>query len=166
VPSCCIGWAILVSDVNERIQVGDCYAIPLRDKSFAYCQYVCWNKLLGFLVRVFDRVTKEVVPVKDLERAGELFPPVFVGLRASVKSNRWRRIGSLPLEAFTFPKFRCTAILKPGTYENWFLWDGEAEQFIGKLTPEQRGLELRVVWGDELLEDRIETGTNPYSGVL
>jgi hypothetical protein len=148
-----------------RIQLGDCFAIPLPGDRFAYCQYVHWNDLLGYLVRVFDNITSEVVGIQELERAGVLFPPVFVGLRASVKSNRWRRIGRLGVGSFVFPNFRCTAVLKPGTYQNWYLWDGETERFVGRLAPEHRSLELRVVWGDELLEDRIKTGNNPYVGV-
>jgi len=122
---------------------------------------------MGCLIRVFDLITTQpVTEVDGLRGLRALFPPVFVGLRASVQSGRWKYIGSLPVASFDFPMFRATGATKPGTYESWWLWDGKKEWFIGRLPEELRGLEQRAVWGDELLEQRIATGTDPFAKVL
>ena len=151
----------------SRITVGDCYEIPLPDGRYAYCQYIRWNEQLGYLIRVLDRVTEAPVSsVDQLRGAGEMFPPVFVGLPASVKSGRWKFVGTLPVAEFTFPMFRATSATKPGTYNNWYLWDGQKQRFIGRLPPELRSLEIEQVWGDELLEERIASGRNPFAEIL
>ena len=149
----------------HRIGVGDCFQMTLPDGRFAYCQYIQWNEKLGYLIRVFDRISEEPLPVEALRGCKELFPPVFVGLKASVASGRWKRIGSLEVPKFRFPTFRCTSATKPGIYENWWLWGGGEQRFIGKLPPELRSLEIELVWGDELLEERIATGRNPFGEV-
>jgi len=149
-----------------RIKVGDVFAFRLQDGRHAYCQYVQWNEQLGYIVRVLAKLTDQrVSSVAELDGAEDLFPPVIVGLRASVRSGRWQRIGNLPVRGFHLPLFRSTSATKPGTYDNWWLWDGRNERFIGKLPPELRSLELRVVWGDELLEERIATGRAPLAGL-
>ncbi|MFZ0956972.1 MAG: Imm26 family immunity protein [Candidatus Sulfotelmatobacter sp.] len=149
-----------------RIKLGDCYAVLLPDERYAYCQYVQWNEQMGYLIRVYDRITAvSLSSVAELASAGNLFPPVFVGLRASVKSGRWKHIGNLPVSNFHFPTFRATGATKPGIYESWWLWDGEKEWFIGRLPKKLHSLEQRVVWGDELLEERIATGRDPFGEV-
>ena len=150
--------------MKHRIKIGDCFVIPLPDGRYAYCQYVQWNEKLGYLVRVFDRITDDLIKsVDELREAGEMFPPVFVGLRASVKSGRWNSLGWLPVANFEFPLFRSTNTKKPGKSESWWLFDGKDERFIGSLPSELRSLEHKLVWGDELLEKRIVTGRNPYA---
>jgi hypothetical protein len=68
-----------------KIEIGDYFLIPLPNGRWAYCQYVQQSDELGYLVRVFDRMTTEPLnSIQELEGAGLLFPPVFVGLRASV----------------------------------------------------------------------------------
>lgn len=122
---------------------------------------------MGYLIRVFDLITTQpVTDVGGLMSSPALFPPVFVGLRASVRSGRWKYVGSLPVGDFHFPMFRATGATKPGTYDRWWLWDGKKEWFIGRLSTELCGLEQRAVWGDELLEQRIATGIDPFARVL
>jgi hypothetical protein len=153
----------------QRIKIGNCYIIPLGDGKYAYCQYVHRHELLGALIRVFDRTTAQPLSSsEELRDAGTMFPPVFVGLYASVNSGRWKYLGYLPVGNFEFPKFRTLVggPLKPGTYENWWIWDGKGDHFIGKLPTKLRSLELQLVWGDELLEERIQTGKNPYGEVV
>jgi len=121
---------------------------------------------MGCLVRIFNRTTTDVLTSgEDLKRAEEMFPPVFVGLPISVRKGRWRFIGNIPVRDYPIPAFRATSATKPGTYKNWWIWDGQKDQFIGKLPTGLRSLELKCVWGDELLEDRIATGKNPFAGI-
>ncbi len=143
----------------QRIHIGDCYRIPLPNFRSAYCQHVARNDRLGYLVRVFDLFTTETLAtLEQLASANLLFPPVFVGLRATVRSDRWKYVGNFPVPNFKFPRFRNTVATKPGTYDQWYIWDGEATTRIGKLPKELRTLELEQVWGDEGLEERILVG--------
>lgn len=142
------------------LEIGDCFRIPLPDGLWAYCQYVHDSDELGYLVRVFDRITRESLnSPEELVDAKLLFPPVFVGLRASVRSGRWVKVGKMPVKGFVFPKFRQTFGTKPGTYHDWFIWDGSHTVKIGSLPKRMRSLELKQVWGDEGLEERIVAGT-------
>lgn len=151
----------------QRAQVGDVYQIPLPDGRYAYAQYLQWNEQMGCLIKVFDRITdRELKSVEALRSAGELFPPVFAGLKGALKARRWLRVGTLPVPAFEFPRFRCTSATKPGTYENWWLWEGGQQRFIGKLPAELRSLEVEVAWGYEMLENRIATGKNLFAEVI
>jgi hypothetical protein len=114
---------------------------------------------------VFDLTTKEPLDsVQEILGAKDRFPPVFVGLRATVRNGRWTRIGSSKVENFTFPKFRQTMGTKPGTYHDWRIWDGKDTIFIGDLPEELRALQLESVWSDQALERRIVAGT--YRGDL
>src|SRR5262245_15007424 len=91
------------SSMALRIKLGDCYEIRLPDGRFAYCHYIADNDFMGSLIRVFNKVsTEQIGSVEELRDAGELFPPVFVGLHGCIKSGVWMRIGSLPIEPFTF----------------------------------------------------------------
>lgn len=150
--------------MSVRIKIGDCFCIPLPEKRYGYCQYLEFNEELGCLVKVFSKVTsKRLASVEELRDVGALFPPVFVGLRASVRTGRWTFIGGLPVKDFTFPKFRSTYGTKPGIYDDWWIWDGTQREFVGRLPPGLRPLEVKLVWGDELLEERIASGENPFA---
>ena len=149
-----------------RIKLGDYFQIPLPDGRFAYCQHVNWNEQMGFLVHVFDRISDHPLKVDEFSGSMPLFPPVFVGLRAAVNSGRWKRIGNQPVTDFKFPMFRATSATKPGKYENWWLFDGLKQRFIGTLPPDLRTLELEVVRGYEMLENRIATGQNIFDQII
>jgi hypothetical protein len=49
--------------------------------------------------------------------------------------------------------------MKPGTYRDWSVWDGAKTIKIGDLPEQYRPLELKSVWGDQALEERIVAGT-------
>lgn len=145
---------------RHKIKIGDCFRIPLADGRFAYCQYVYQHREFGYLVRVFDKITSEPFNTAEtLQTAIPLVPPVFVGLRASVRSGRWKNIGNIAVRDFAFAKFRITMGTKPGTYHDWRIWDGTTTRTIGDLPIELRSLEIQCVWGDEALEERIASGT-------
>lgn len=146
--------------LRQHIKIGDIYEIPLPDKRYAYAQHVNRNAEYGYLIRVFNQIV--TVPMRDIDQLDEsqlLFPPVFVGLRATVSSGRWKRIGNKPVNTFTFPLFRQTIGTKPGTYSDWRIWDGVLTKKVGALPVSYRSLELECVWGDEGLEERIVAGT-------
>lgn len=150
-----------------KLKVGDCFVIPLPDGRNAYGQLVYWHTGpggYGTLVRVFDLFTEDVVPVEQLRDARQLFPPVFTAAQGAVNEERWRVIGSLPVEGFVFPKFRYLRTLnkRPGVYHDWWVWDGLQDIYVGDLTPEYRSLEYPVIWSVDNIERRIATGVNWY----
>ena len=148
------------ASTRTRIKLGDVFEIRLPDRGYAYCQYVEHNDTLGYLVRVFEKIFQEPLSsVSALDTTRLLFPPVFVGLRATVRSKRWKLVGNLPIGMFSLPTFRQTIGTKPGTYSDWTTWDGVKTIRYGKLPKPLRALELECVWGDEALEGRIINGT-------
>lgn len=139
-----------------RRRVGDFYRIPLPDRRFAYCQHVYRVESYGDVVRVFNRLTSAPLSSPEgLEKAGLLFPPVFAALVAAVRGKRWQLIGNEPIRGFVLPKFRFTMGTKPGTYDDWRIWDERKTRRVGKLPAELRSLELKCVWGCEALAERI-----------
>jgi hypothetical protein len=147
----------LVTKRSPKPRVGDCFAIPLKDGGYAFCQYIAWNAEMGFLVRVFDVRSRTILTADQLRGKPPMFPPVFVGLRATLRSGRWKAIGNFGVEPFEFPRFRQTLATSGGVYHDWRIWDGSATRFVGELPPEDRNLELLCTWGDEALEERILT---------
>ena len=143
-----------------RLELGECFAIPLPDGRTAYGQYVYEHHYWSNLVRVFDVITEGEEPLERLEGAGELFPPVFAALRKAVADGAWRRLGKLPVGEFRFPLFRVLrrGNLPPGVYHDWWIWDGEGTRHIGDLPAELRRLEYKALWSYPELEDRIATG--------
>ena len=74
---------------RAKIEIGDCFRIPLPDGRWAYCQFVHMQDNFGYLVQVFNRITSEPLDsTVGIDGAGSLFPPVFVGLPASVAGGR------------------------------------------------------------------------------
>jgi hypothetical protein len=121
---------------------------------------------MGFLVQVFDRLSDHPIKIEELNESKPLFPPVFVGLQAALSSGRWKRIGNVPVTNFKFPLFRATSATKPGKYDNWWLFDGQRQQFLGALPTELQNLEVEVAWGYEMLEHRIATGNHLFERII
>ena len=48
-----------------------------------------------------------------------------------------------------------------GEHMDWWIWDGERQSRIEKLTPEQRKLPIRSIWNDTLLVRRFENEWTP-----
>ena len=150
--------------VRILANIGDCFAIPLRDGRIAYAQYVLCHEEFASLVQVFDLITEKEQSVEDLITAKPLFPPVFVGFNDAVRKKCWRIIGNLPVREFRFPLFRSTQgithWMEPGVFHDWLLWDGKRYTRLGDLPPEYRALEYLVSWASDHLEERIATGRN------
>jgi hypothetical protein len=152
--------------MGRSIKPGDCFEIPLPAGKRAYCQFLMMGKY-GPLLKVFNRIdSASSIEAESLQHTDELFPPVFAGLHASVRRGRWRFIGTFPVAPFRFPTFRNSFTMAHGENDDWWLWDGEKDRFIGRLPVSLRSLELKVTWGDELLEDRIASGDNPFANIV
>lgn len=153
---------------GARLKIGDIVEIPLSDGRRAYAQYVCWDRLMGPMIRVFDLIAEERVDIDLLRDAGLLFPPIFTGLHAAVRAGLWRVVGRLPVDDFVYPKFIWPLYDdKVDQVRDWSLWDGQKETHLGRKLPEKyRGLEQLVAWAPEDVAERIRTGQNPLDFIL
>jgi len=104
-----------VSKNHSQPTVGDILQIPLSNGKIAYGRYVYWDGRkpsgMGSLVEIYDFFSAEPVEsglIDTLSSKPLLFPPVFVGLGAAIKSGRWSIVGHIPVFDFTFPEFRST----------------------------------------------------------
>jgi hypothetical protein len=148
--------------VKILLDPGDCFSIPLTDGRLAFGQYICLHPQSGPLIRVFDRISTDVVPLEELRSSGLRFPPVFVGLNPPIRTGRWRKIGNLPIAGFQFPRFRYSLQRRKGVNHDWLIWDGNNYERVGDLPPECRSLETPGVWAYGDLEERILTGRNCF----
>ncbi len=146
------------------IEIGDILEIPLPDGRRAFCQVVSWEERLGPLIRVYDLVTHERIPVEALKNAQALFPPVVSTVFDAVQTGSWEIIGHLPVGDFSFPAFISSRYdEKTGAVSMWFLWHGQDCTYLGNRLPEEcRQLEYLVTWSPSDIVERIETGRVPY----
>ncbi len=160
---------------GDKLQVGDVFCVPLSDGRYAYAHYIYYDDQKGDavkpaghgpLIRIFNQVSDEVLPLEKVVSREELFPPVFGGLHAAVKSGAWKKIDHLPVTNFIYPTFRITSGTGPGTYHDWRLWDGHKIIFLGDLPEEDQKLELLMGWTAGMIETRITTGKNPFNQEL
>lgn len=147
----------------KRLRIGDIFEVPLSDGRKAYGQYVLADKKNGPMVRIFNLVTTNNVPIEKLINLSLLFPPIFVGLKAAIKIGQWKVIGNSPVNDFNYPCFISAMYdsvnKKMGM---WYLWNGAEYTPIGhKLPEEYKKFEQLVVWAPGDVEKRIETGINP-----
>jgi hypothetical protein len=149
--------------VKVLLKEGDVFSIPIEDGTHAFGQYVHFVPGFAPLIRVFDVRSISIPPLKVIEGAKLLFPPVFVGLNPPVRMGRWKKIGSLSIADFRIPKFRSSVTLRKGVNTDWKIWDENGYEKVGLLPPEYRSLELKCVWPYQSVEERIFTGVDPFT---
>lgn len=151
---------------KSTISLGDCFEIPLENGSYAYGQYVFWDREYGPLCRIFDVVSNQRLTLEVVRGCGWMFPPVYIGFGSVFKTGVWRIIGATTTDGFEFPLFRKNLALKPGTYTNWEIYDGKSLRSIGELPLKFRGLEGLCCWTPQGIAHRILTGKNRYDAIL
>lgn len=144
--------------MSKRPKIGDIVEIPLPDNGTGYAQYTHKHKQYGALLRVFQ-VREKVGDITELSNASHQFTSFFP-LGAAVNREIVRIAGNLPVkdEFKSFPIFRAGVANQSGVVEVWWLWDGENEERIGKLSPTQMEYPIRGVINDTLLIERICSG--------
>jgi len=156
---------------RKRVKVGDIFEIPLSDGRIAYGQYVFFDTENGPLIRVFDLITEKKLQseqlLEALKDAAPLFPPVFTGLFAAVRTGLWNVIGHTAVEEFVYPGF--VSVMHEGyrPVSFWYIWDGEKWIQVGSKLPDQyKSLEFLAGWSPHDVAHRIETGQNPYEKMI
>jgi hypothetical protein len=144
--------------MSKRPKVGDIIEIPLPENGTGYAQYTHKHKQYGALLRVFQ-VREKVDDIAELTNASHQFT-TFFPLGAAVNRKIVSIAGNLPVrdEFKTFPTFRVGVANQSGVVEAWWLWGGENEERIGRLSPEQMEYPIRGVINDTLLIERIWSG--------
>ena len=144
--------------MSKRPKIGDIVEIPLPDSGTGYAQYTHKHKQYGALLRVLD-VREKVDDIAELSNVPLQFT-TFFPLGAAVNREIVRIVGNLQIkdELKKFPVFRAGVPNQSGVVETWWLWDGENEERIGKLTREQMEFPIRGVINDSLLIERICSG--------
>lgn len=149
----------------KRIKQGDVIEIATK-RGLAYSQYVVYKEQWGALIRVlpgfFDRRPPNICEiVKKPEQFVTFFP-----LQAAVNRKIFEVIDNceIPASGQRFPLFRAAGhIDREGRVHDWWLWDGDKEWRIGKLTVEQSKLPIRSVLNDSQLIKDIEDDWTPQT---
>ena len=145
--------------LTSRPQVGDVIEIP-TPKGLAYAQYTHKHRNYGELLRVF-RGFHELRPEQfdDLVRAEPQFSTCFpLGPACAKRLVRIVASELISVAHKDFPTFRAAVMGKDGAWGTWWLWDGEKEWPVGKLSPGMELLPLRGIIDDTLLVERIVNG--------
>lgn len=156
-----------VSRMKIKRVVGDLIEIP-TSKGLAYVQHIFDHKIppvYGSLIRVLQGFYKTTPSKEELQKIVAL-PHRFVGfcpVYHAIKAGIFKLIGNFPVPEFArkFPVFKATqAPPKSDPKEvDWWLWDGEKEWKVGKLSEEDLDkYPYRGVFNDTALITSIETG--------
>jgi hypothetical protein len=154
---------------GKRPQIGDIVEIT-TSKGLAYALYSHEHDKqprMGSLLRVLPGLfSKRPETFSEMTQKKEQFA-VFFPLRAAVKQGIVQIIAheKLPDWAIRFPVFRNGLPDRYGKVHDWWLWDGEKEWKVGKLTPEMRLYPDLGVVNDTRLIEMIEAGYNPENDV-
>jgi hypothetical protein len=150
---------------TNRLSLGDIFEIPLSNGRRAFGQYVFKDRM-GPVVLIFDVIAQpdEGIELESLDPSKMLFPPVFTGLQAAIRSGLWKVIGHRAVGQLLYPGFVSAHYNhKTGRYGTWYLWDGEEYRPLGQDLPQEyRTLERLIIWDPMDIIERIESGDNPY----
>jgi len=147
----------------SKATLGDIIEIPVAT-GLAYAQYTHQHATHGGLIRVFDKIFND--------RPGDLSTcamlpvrfSVFFPVRAAVQRGIVHVAGHADIAPANqaFPLFRSgNPDPKTKRVGVWWLWNGERSWRVGELTTEQRKLDLKEIWNDSMLVQRIEEGWRP-----
>jgi hypothetical protein len=119
---------------------------------------------MGPIIQVFDLFSDSKIRAQEFETAQPLFPPIFTGLFAAIRTGLWSIVGKSGIKDFVYPNFVSTLYdQKTGKARTWFLWDGNKSIPLGlQLPDEYKKLEYLVVWSPYDVVKRIETGEYLY----
>ncbi|MDR0787638.1 MAG: hypothetical protein LBG44_07205 [Gemmatimonadota bacterium] len=145
--------------MGKPVKIGDVFELE-TNKGLAYIQYTHRNKLMGVLVRVLPGLYSDIP--EDLSGIVEdhSLLRIFFPLQAAVNKNIVRLVANIPVPAgeIDFPVFRAPVKdLRNQEVVGWWLWDGESEWPIDRLSEEQMAYPVRTIVNDtKLIEDIIE----------
>lgn len=140
-------------------RIGDIVEIDGNDGLRYFGQYSHQHPVFGGLLRIYDfRCPSDYqVSIDEIARRPVKLS-VFYPLRRSIKEGIFRIIGNSTVrgQEAVFPVFRDGHINpSTGKIEEWWLWDGNQEWFVGALkNPEE--YPLRQIVNDTLLRELVQ----------
>jgi len=150
-------------------KIGDVVEVP-TSKGFAYVQYTHEHTgpgtKWGSVIRVlngFYKVRPDLKEIKRIVNSQHRFT-TFCQVHYALNLGDWERIGNFPFPKFAqeFPVFKSMKYLfkRPNPEEaDWYLWDGEKEWKVGKLSLEEQMKYPKMgSYNDTGLIQAIETG--------
>jgi len=157
--------------LQKRPKIGDVIEIA-TPKGLAYAQYTHKHvkpPRWGYLIRVLPGLfhTRPTV-FSELVRSEERFF-VFFPLGAAVARDIVGIVAheEIPERVRPFPLMRASGGIrdKTGRAMSWWLWNGERDWKIGKLSPEQCKLLIQTIVNDVALVDMIVSGWSPEDDI-
>lgn len=149
---------------RTKLEIGIVAEVP-TSRGLGYIQYTHWNELMGALVRVLPGLHQSrPTDLEAVVRRQEAYV-TFVPLREAINAGLFELVGraEVPKAAREFPLFRAAGARLPGQSEprTWWLWDGQKERNVGKLSPEQMKLPIRSTLMPPVLIARVEAQWRP-----
>jgi hypothetical protein len=144
-------------------KIGDIIEINTA-KGKAYAFYTHKNAQFSYLIRVFRDLHAE--RPKSLEQVvnGAVAFSIFFPLATALNKGIFSVVGNQPVPAYLqpFPVFRdCHPDITNRENDIWWLWDGQKEWKIGKITKEIQSLDYRAICNDTRLIELVEEGYRP-----
>jgi hypothetical protein len=129
----------------------------------AYGQVTHVHEQWGALCRMFKGfhdARPDLSRIVDSKVQFKTFFPLKQAIRARIASLVGH--SEVPSTDRRFPLFRAPGPTdRQGLIHGWWLWDGDREWKIQRLSPEQRRLPIREVINDTLLIERLQSGWAP-----
>jgi hypothetical protein len=137
---------------KQAYKVGDYFAVPLGEDGYGFGRIIDNHPRYGILILLFNIISNRMLQAEELERAPQLFPPIYAGIDEAWTTWRWKIIEGPPVikGEYPIPRFRIQGHL-PG--EGWRIREGE--QIYAATEDEVRGLETMALWPPEPIENRM-----------
>ena len=145
-----------------KLRIGDIVELK-TSKGFMYGIYTHEHKDYLSLVRFFNHYFSEAPDSIEMLAESDVRFSFFYPLKRAVKEGLVDIVGNIEVPDLLkpFPIFRA-GIVNPRDKNDihWWLWDGEKEQKIGKLSPGQRKYPIRGVMSHAGLIEELETNNS------
>jgi len=133
-------------------------------RGVALARFMAQDPFHGALLDVFNEihsaVPRDIFSAISKEPAFQTFFP----LNHAVRNGIVKVVGHCPVPAgYIPPLFRVGFRDRNGIVEDWWLWDGNKEWKVGKLTSEQKRFPIRRTINDAKLVELIEREWTPES---
>ncbi|HNR90456.1 MAG TPA: hypothetical protein PKM65_19115 [Spirochaetota bacterium] len=142
-----------------KVKIGDMFEL-VTPKGKAYLHYIYKDKSLGDLIRVLPGIYhEEPIDYIEIAKQKELYL-IFFPLSAAYKRNLVKQVAHYDDNNFQKPKFMREKHVIHGEFKGWYIVDTDSwnNQFVTKLTDEEKLLSPWGIWNDSLLIDRIVEG--------
>ncbi len=147
----------------KKLQIGDIFEIE-TELGLSYGQLTHRHPTHTDVLRIFKPKFKVRPENPAIVAAEEVEFTVLCTVGAGFRTGTMPRVGNCAVreQLQPFPKFRNgTANPETGVVEVWWIWDGENEVRVGKLSAEQMNFPRLAIRNLVSIKDLIEGKTHP-----